>query len=106
MAGAIIDYMEEEVMFPEVDIRQRLTLKNGYGVAEIPVPPDSELVGKTVKDSGLRMRDILVLSIIRESLTIPNPKGEREIISGDTLICFGKLETLKSLIPKKSSSNG
>ncbi len=101
IAGAIIDYMEEEVMFPEIDIRQRLTLKNGYGVAEIPIGPKSELVGKTIVDSGLRDRDVNVLSIIRESITIPNPRKDREITSGDILICFGKLETLKTLIPPK-----
>ncbi len=103
VAGAVIDYMEQEMMFPEIDIRQRLTLKNGYGVAEIPVPAGSPLIGKSVKDSGLRQKDVLVLSIMRESVTIPNPKGEREILSGDTLLCFGKQETLKTLIPQKDN---
>lgn len=101
VAEAIVDYLEEEVMFPEIDIRQRLTLKNGYGVAEIPIGPKSELIGKTIVDSGLRDRDVVILSIIRESITIPNPRKEREILSGDTLVCFGKLETLRTLIPVK-----
>ncbi len=101
VAGAIIEYMEREVKFPEVDIRQRLTLKSGYGVAEVPVGSRSELAGRTLAETGLRDRDVLVLSIIRQGLTIPNPKGSREILDGDILICFGKHLTLQALVPPK-----
>ncbi|MEZ5992633.1 MAG: 30S ribosomal protein S6--L-glutamate ligase [Planctomycetota bacterium] len=99
VAGEIIQHIEEQVQFPDMDIRQRLTLEKGYGVAEIPIGPDSELVGKTIKESGLRDRDILVLSIIRESQTIPNPKTSREVLSGDRLLCYGKLLSMKHLFP-------
>ena len=101
VAGAIIDYLEQEVKIPEVDIRQRLTLKSGYGVAEVPVVAGSELAGRTLAQTGLRERDVLVLSIMRQGLTIPNPKGSREILEGDTLICFGKQLTLQALVPAK-----
>ena len=36
VAGEIIRLIEEEVLFPEIDIRQRLTLQSGYGVMEVP----------------------------------------------------------------------
>ena len=42
-----------------------------------------------------------VLSIARGSLTIPNPGDDREVLPGDTLLCFGKLLTLKSMLPVK-----
>jgi ribosomal protein S6--L-glutamate ligase len=101
VAGAMIEFLEREVRFPDVDIRQRLTLKSGYGVAEVPIQARSELAGKTLAETGLRDRDVLVLSILRQGLTIPNPKGSREILDGDTLICFGKLLTLEALVPPK-----
>ena len=101
VAGEIISHLEREVNFPEVDIRQRLTLKSGYGVAEVPVGGESELVNKTIAATGLRDRDVLVLNIMRQGLTIPNPKGSREILEGDTLVCFGKLMTLEALVPPK-----
>jgi len=101
VAGEVIKLIEEEVLFPEIDIRQRLTLQSGYGVMEIPVDPNSELCGKTVSSSALRDRDVLVLTIQRESVTIPNPKGTREIMAGDVLLCFGKSLTLKGLVPPK-----
>jgi ribosomal protein S6--L-glutamate ligase len=99
VAGEIVSLIEDEVLLPEIDIRQRLTLQSGYGVMEVPVDERSELCGKTVRDSGLRARDVIVLTIQRESVTIPNPRMDREILSGDVLLCFGKVLTLKSLAP-------
>jgi ribosomal protein S6--L-glutamate ligase len=106
VAGAVIEYLEREVKIPEVDIRQRLTLKSGYGVAEVPVVAGSELAGRTLATTGLRDRDVLVLSIMRQGLTIPNPKGSREILEGDILICFGKHMTLQTLVPAKKPRKG
>jgi ribosomal protein S6--L-glutamate ligase len=37
VAGEIVRLLEEEVLFPEIDIRQRLTLQSGYGVIEVPI---------------------------------------------------------------------
>jgi ribosomal protein S6--L-glutamate ligase len=99
VAGEVVRLIEEEVLFPEIDIRQRLTLQHGYGVMEIPVDASSPLCGKTVSNSALRERDVLVLTIQRDSVTIPNPRGSREILAGDVLLCFGKSLTLKGLAP-------
>src|SRR5690606_12375745 len=35
VAGAIIDYIANQVAFPEIDVRQRLSVSTGYGVAEL-----------------------------------------------------------------------
>lgn len=101
VAGEIISLIEEDVLFPEIDLRQRLTLQSGYGVMEVPVGPGSELNGNTIEDCGLRDRDVIVLTIQRESVTIPNPRNDRKILSGDTLLCFGKTLTLRSLAPPR-----
>jgi ribosomal protein S6--L-glutamate ligase len=101
IAGAVIDFIAQQVKFPELDIRQRLTVSAGYGVAEIYVHTESSLVGKAIKDSGLRERDIVVLTINRGSSVISNPKGTREINAEDRLLCYGKLEEMKDLIPTK-----
>jgi ribosomal protein S6--L-glutamate ligase len=99
VAAEIVQLIEEEVLFPEVDIRQRLTLKSGYSVMEVPVDERSELCGKTVSGSGLRKMDVMVLTIQRGSVAIPNPREDREILAGDVLLCFGKSLTLKGLAP-------
>jgi ribosomal protein S6--L-glutamate ligase len=99
IAGEIIQHLEEQVLFPELDLRQRLTLNKGYGVAEVPVNKDSELAHKSLEQVRLRDRDVQVLSITRHDLVIPNPRGTRELLPGDTLLCFGKQLALQSLIP-------
>jgi len=65
IAGAIIDYMSAQVDFPEVDVRQRLTVSRGYGVTELHVRDGSDYVGKTIDESGLPELDINVLTLYR-----------------------------------------
>ncbi|APZ96258.1 RimK family alpha-L-glutamate ligase [Fuerstiella marisgermanici] len=102
IAGAVIDYIAAQVDFPEVDIRQRLTVSRGYGVAELHIPEGSDYVGKRIADSGLHEQDINVLTLYRGTTVIPNPKHSRELEATDRLLCFGKLESMKRLIPEKT----
>ena len=102
IAGSIMDYIAAQVNFPEIDLRQRLTVSRGYGVAEIHVPDGSKYVGQTIADSGLRDRDINVLTLYRGTTVIPNPRVQRELEPGDRLLCFGKMESMRELIPAKS----
>lgn len=99
IATEIIKLTEDACSFPDLDLRQRLTLQSGYGVAEFPITPGSSLEGKTIETSGLREHDVLVLSITRQGMVMPNPAGGRELLAGDVLLCFGKLATLKSFVP-------
>ncbi|MFT4702820.1 MAG: ribosomal protein S6--L-glutamate ligase [Bradymonadia bacterium] len=102
IAGSIIDYIAAKVDFPEIDLRQRLTVSRGYGVAEIHVPEGSRYVGNTILESGLRELDINVLTLYRGTTVIPNPRPERVLEAGNRLLCFGKLELMRDLIPKKA----
>jgi ribosomal protein S6--L-glutamate ligase len=102
LAGAIIDYVAAQVNFPEVDIRQRLTVSRGYDVAEFSIPEGSLFIGKTLAESGLSERDINVLSLHRGGKVIPNPKASRMLEPGDRLLCFGKVGSMRELIPEKS----
>jgi ribosomal protein S6--L-glutamate ligase len=99
VAGAIIDYAVDQVAFPDMDLRQRLTVSKGYGAAEILISRDSVLLGTTIEGSGLREKDITVLTIARRGNVISNPRGTRKLCVGDRLLCFGKLETMRALIP-------
>jgi ribosomal protein S6--L-glutamate ligase len=101
VAGAIIDYMASQVAFPELDIRQRLTVSTGYGVAELHVHQGSDLVGQEIGESGLRSRDITVLTLTRGTTVIPNPKQSRTLEIEDRLLCFGKLEAMRDLVPER-----
>jgi len=102
VGGAIIDYVSAQVDFPEIDLRQRLTVSRGYGVTEIFIPEGSEYVGRTISDSGLREKDINVLTLYRGATAVPNPRSNRMLEAGDRLLCFGKLESMRCMIPEKS----
>jgi ribosomal protein S6--L-glutamate ligase len=102
VAGAVVDYIAAQVDFPEIDIRQRLTVSRGYGVAEITVPEGSEYVGKTVAESGLREKDVNALTLHRGHTVIPNPRSDRALEAGDRMLCFGKLEAMRDLVPKRA----
>jgi ribosomal protein S6--L-glutamate ligase len=101
VAGAIVDYMANQVAFPEIDVRQRLSVSTGYGVAEILVHNNGTFVGKTLGESELGERDITVLTVHRGSTVIPNPRNRVVLEAGDRLLCFGKLEEMRSMIPER-----
>ncbi len=102
VAGSIMDYIAAQVNFPEIDLRQRLTVSRGYGVAELHIPEGSKYVGKSIADSGLREKDVNVLTLYRGTTVIPNPRVQRILEPGDRLLCFGKVESMRELVPKKA----
>jgi ribosomal protein S6--L-glutamate ligase len=101
VAGAIVDYIADNVKYPELDVRQRLTVSRGYGVVELYIGEQTGMAGRTLDGSGLRDRDIVVLSLHREGKVIPNPRGTRELHIGDRLLCFGKYANVKDLLPEE-----
>jgi len=101
IAGTIIDHIAAQINFPEIDLRQRLTVSRGYGVAEIYIPDGSDFLGKSIQESGLREKDIIVLTLYRGTTVIPNPRPQRQLEIGDRLLCFGKLDLMRNLVPEK-----
>ena len=91
------------VAFPELDLRQRLTVSTGYGVAELLVREGAEILGKTLAESGLREQDITVLTLTRGTTVIPNPNpmSTRVLEVDDRLLCFGRLESMRDLVPER-----
>lgn len=101
VAGAIIDHVADRVAFPDIDVRQRLSVSTGYGVAEIHVHGDGDFVGKTLEASGLGDRDITVLTLHRGTSVIPNPRRGTVLEADDRLLSFGRLEEMRGLVPEK-----
>lgn len=102
VAGAIIDFVVGHVGFPELDIRQRLTVSRGYGVAELHIPDGSDYVGKSILEAGFQDRDINVLTLHHGTSVIPNPQPSRILHPGDRLLCFGRLEAMRELVPARA----
>ncbi len=102
IAGAIIDFIAAQVDFPEIDIRQRLSVSQGYGVSELHVPAGSSFIGKTIRDSMTVEKDINVLTLYRGDKVIPNPRLDRTLEAEDRLLCFGKRESMRAMMSKKA----
>ncbi len=100
VAGCIIEHIDDQFLLPEVDIKQRLTLDKGYGVAEFQITKSSELRDRTLADLALGDRDVTVLSVQRGSVVIPSPRGDTKLLLGDQILCYGKNLALKQLIPR------
>jgi ribosomal protein S6--L-glutamate ligase len=102
IAGAIVEYIAAQVDFPEIDVRQRLTVSKGYGVTEILIPEGSKFDGMTIAETQLREQDINVLTLYRGAKVIPNPRNDRTLEANDKLLCFGKLESMRHMVPAKT----
>jgi len=104
VAGAVIEEVQQRVLFPEVDLHQRLSLSAGFGIADFVVHNIPELTGKSLREASLPERNIQVISVTRNKVVTPNPKGDVVIEEGDKLLCYGELRELRALIrevPKK-----
>lgn len=101
IAGIIVDYINEQVAFPELDLRERMTVAHGHGVVEIQLGPHNPLTGQRIGSSGLGERDILVLTVERSGETMAVPDANFELLPGDRLLCFGDLAELRTLVPPK-----
>jgi ribosomal protein S6--L-glutamate ligase len=99
VASEILANMEERLLFPDVDLKQRLRLAAGYGVAEFVVHDMPWLEGHKLRDSGLEQRNIHVLSIDHRNQLQANPKGDNIVERGDILLCFGPLAELRAIMP-------
>jgi len=102
IAGAIIDYIAAHIDFPELDVRQRLGVSRGHGVAELHIPDGSPYVGKTIAESGLPDEDINILTLHRDAKVTPNPRSSHDLQAGDRLLCFGRLEAMRHLVPGRA----
>ena len=101
IAGSIIDYVANQVAFPEIDIRQRLTVSAGYGVVELSIHEGAALLTAGTTIGELREQDISVLTLHQGPIVIPNPRSDRVIEVDDRLLCFGNLEVMRALVPER-----
>lgn len=91
-----------QVDFPEIEVRQRLTVSREYGVGEIYIPEGSNFVGKTILETQLQEQDVNVLTLYRGAKVIPNPRKDRVLEPEDKLLCFGRMEVMRGMVPAKT----
>ena len=106
LKGKIEARLLKTSVFEKRAIGEILNLAQGYGVVELNLKENFPYIGHTLAESPLREKDILVLAINRDGITIPAPKGQRKMQVGDTLFCYGKLAGMKELISRQKLKKG
>ncbi|MGC4086426.1 MAG: RimK family alpha-L-glutamate ligase [Polyangiaceae bacterium] len=98
VADAIVEHMEEQIDFPELDLRQRLNAAPSHLPAELVVRPESTLEGRSLGSLELAARDIVVLTIVRGTRVVPTPPSDWVLFRGDRLLCYGRTDSLRELL--------
>ncbi len=116
-AGAVFAVMASDDMLDNLIKRNRLVLHqpmkvfsevlavNKAGIAEIVIPPGSELIGKTARELWLRKQyGLSVLAVHRRGETIRTGEGVRDLPfeAGDTLVVHVAWENLHMLEKNKN----
>ncbi len=101
VAGAIIDYIDNQVAFPEIDVRQRLSgldrLRRRRDRRPRRRRPASARPSRSPGSPSATSPSSPSTAAPR---SIPNP-GRRILEDGDRLLCFGRLEEMRSMIPAR-----
>jgi len=71
--------------------------KGDYGIARIAVSEGDKASSLTLKDSALLERGITILAIERGDAVLSLPKSEETVLSGDYLLCYGKVAEMTSM---------
>ena len=95
LTNALRSKIVRKEIFKPVSFEELLLVTRGYGVSKIKVREGHSVSDRALSDSELRKDDITVLAIVRANKTTPNPPSDTKIISGDELICFGKLGSIR-----------
>jgi hypothetical protein len=101
---AFFDRQLEKQLIKQPALRKRsveeiLRLDNNYTIAEVTLAnPEVPYINKLLKETRLRDKGILVLSICRRGDVLHAPRGADNLLLGDTLLVYGRSEQISQLI--------
>lgn len=107
MAPLIRKLLQRYTNLDTRDYARLLHLSDDFGVSELHIDPEDWVAGKSLASAELRREGIEVLGIERrEGGYVGMPDGSTEIHSGDTLIVYGRNDTLAALDQRTSRAAG
>ncbi len=116
-AGAVLAVMAADEKLDNLAVRNEIEISdrldvfgevlavNKAGIAEVVIPPDSELIGKTAREVWMRKQyGLSTLAVHRRGETIRSGEGVRDLPfeAGDTLVCHVSWENLYLLEKDKN----
>lgn len=90
------DNLVKSEMIRHISFEELMVTTGGYGVSSVEAQEGMPFLNKTLSDARLRQHDITVLVVERGGRTIPNPPAPTVITPGDRLICFGRLDSMRT----------
>lgn len=102
---AIIDFANEYALQVknEMKVFAEVLSPSNAGIAEAVIPPHSSLIGKSIKDIGLRnLYGATVLSVFRVDEVIDRGLAELILKAGDTLVLHVKWDDLAPIADAKN----
>lgn len=89
------------------DYASLLQLSGEYRIAEISIDTKHWLFRKKLKNSKLREEGINVLAISRsDGSFMGSPAGETQVLEGDTMVVYGRTESLKKIEKRSKGDQG
>ena len=97
--------------FSDLDVRDYVSLLNlsdGYSVSEMVVDGKHWMAEQRLKDLRLSDEGILILGIRHQddAKFVGVPKANDQILAGDTLIVYGKLDQIRALDNRRCGASG
>ena len=97
-------YLIDSVKMQKVNWEEILHINEGYGFARVEVQPDCLYCGMKLSVSGLVKHDIIVVAIERITDFIPTPDGDQTIEPGDMLVCYGRMDNIRTELVDKAAA--
>jgi len=91
-------FLEEKQIFRKSTAEELLSFHGDYSIVEITVQEADQNVGKPLRNTDFRLRNILVLAVEREHKMLPLPGPDEVIKAGDKLVCYGNVESIADSI--------
>jgi len=86
-----------------VFFEELIVATGGYGILKIKVQKNSSLIDKSLSRANLiKSCNVEVLAIDRDEQAIPFPPEDTKVLLGDELICYGKLNEVRSKLHIKT----
>jgi len=91
---SIEDWITRRRVLEEKTVEDVIQFNPHFGIVEVRVRPDSDLVGKTLSDLMLTRDNILVLNVIRGHRYISVPIGSQDLQADDHLVLYGNRQRI------------
>lgn len=79
-------------------VEEVLRLDRQYGVAEVVLEKNNNLIGQNIAQSQIRDKEIFILAIETRDSFIHSPRGTQVLNQGDKLIVYGKLARVHEIM--------